>query len=166
MDVGSVIAENAARLLSSSADAIRRHDLESAAILIEKAFEYDPGIAPSYSFRCRKIVKRCCPQVLSKAKFPFTLSGFAEVCRELGYRRRRRRLLNRYIAVAPNARDRDVVLQSLQAHPARQAIISAVKIAIVWLRIRVRLRTRLRHVTHVLSTPRNKNSKRPMNVRS
>jgi molybdenum cofactor biosynthesis enzyme MoaA len=158
-DVGSVVSEHVAALLSLAVEELQRGDHESAVIRISKSLEHDPGLMPlPATLNSRQLVKQSFPEVLSRAKFPSTLSGFADVCRQLGYDKESNKLLRRYLRIAPNAPDRDTVRADLKLKKRIEKMIPLLRIRvrsdlnkiILWLRIRVRLRTRLRNAFSIL----------------
>jgi len=145
-DVGFVVSEHVAALFSSSINDMRHGDEKSAVIHMGKALRRDPGIEPLPGFcNVRRFVRKHYFDVLQNAKFPSTLSSFAAVCSELGFNRKSVRLLRRYLDLAPNTTNRTAVLATIEsAGEFRNSDV------ILWLRTKVRLRTRLRHVMRVL----------------
>jgi len=88
-------------LLSAASLAIGRHDEQSALVAITQAVEYDPGVRFCEQFTdCKRLLEGCIPKVLSEAKSPTTLWGFAAVAHDLGNHVDSKRLFLRYLMLA------------------------------------------------------------------
>ena len=169
-DVGAVVSEHVAALLSLAIEELRRSDEASALTRISKALEHDPGLdLESSGLSAGELLKHTFREILTRAKYPSTLSGFAAVYREIGCRRQSSRLLRRYLRLAPAASDSSEVLEHLRLQRrdelsriawrvrtfvsrAQQASVSYIQAGFRWLRLTGRLRTRIRNALGVFRT--------------
>ena len=112
---------------------------------LNQALELDPGIQQLHE-EGGATIRRHLDRILSEARFPLTLSWLAAISREIGDREASDLLLRRYLELAPYAPDRDHVARSLDeaAEVRSNGELSFATQSWLWLRSRVRFRTRLR----------------------
>jgi hypothetical protein len=119
---------------------------------VKQALSVDPGINPTYSSRANPI-RANLQRILNEARLPLTFKWLAAVCRQVGDEETSRLLLKRYLDLSPHTADRELDIRYLnnQLESADRRSIrpvewlnSVLMRPWLWLRSRVRLRTRLR----------------------
>jgi tetratricopeptide (TPR) repeat protein len=118
--VDNVEAEHVAGLLGAAWAAYREGDERYTIELLREALARDPGVAPDGdSGTASELIRACLPEILRGARSPSTVSGLATLCREWGDEAGSAQLLERYVALAPAAGDRDAIVAE---HHLRRAI--------------------------------------------
>ena len=112
---------------------------------LDQALALDPGIQQADQ-EGRTTIQRHLDRILSEARFPLTLSWLAAISRQIGDHEASDLLLRRYLELAPYAPDRDHVTRALAEAAAAQrgAELSLASQSWLWLRSKVRFRTRVR----------------------
>ena len=112
---------------------------------LHRALALDPGIQQMQE-EGGATIRHHLDRILSEARFPLTLSWLAAISLEIGDNEARVLLLRRYLELAPYAPDRDHVTRALAeaATVQRSAELSPATQSWLWLRSKVRFRTRLR----------------------
>jgi wyosine [tRNA(Phe)-imidazoG37] synthetase (radical SAM superfamily) len=87
-------------------------DTQRAVEQVTFALTYDPGLT-HIEDHGKKTIRAYMHSILSKARFPLTLSGLAGICRAWEDGESSQILLQQYLELAPDAPDRDHVLQHL-----------------------------------------------------
>jgi radical SAM protein with 4Fe4S-binding SPASM domain len=147
-------------LLKGALEDLRAGHVETVWSNVRKALEIDPGIH-DIGADSASAVRNSLPQVLLKARFPLTLTWLAGIFQQVKDHESAIPLLKRYLELAPDAPDRDHVLQGIRdaewsIEMSRRHAASMDEGSIdnesarplqhlwLWLRTSVRLRTRLR----------------------
>jgi len=112
---------------------------------LHRALALDPGIQQMQE-EGGATIRHHLDRILSEARFPLTLSWLAAISLEIGDNEAWLLLLRRYLELAPYAPDRDHVTRALAeaATVQRSAELSPATQSWLWLRSKVRFRTRLR----------------------
>ena len=105
-------AEYVGSVLKAAFKYAQANDTRSAVEQLVLALTHDPGLSPVED-RGTATIRVYLDQILSNARFPLTLSWLAAICREWGDGQSSAILLRRYLELAPDAPDRDHVLQDL-----------------------------------------------------
>jgi MoaA/NifB/PqqE/SkfB family radical SAM enzyme len=110
-----------------------------------RALALDPGVREIHE-EGGGTIRRHLDRILSEARFPLTLSWLAAISRSIGDHEASDLLLRRYLELAPYAPDRDHVERTLAESTTvqRGAEHSIATQSWLWLRSKVRFRTRLR----------------------
>jgi ectoine hydroxylase-related dioxygenase (phytanoyl-CoA dioxygenase family)/molybdenum cofactor biosynthesis enzyme MoaA len=130
-----VVAEEVTSLLWTCFDALAQNDQPAALSALKKALRYDPGFQSAEEYTdCRALLAASLQVVLSRARFPLTLSQMAAIAAKLGDRSAEIQLFRRYLQLA-----------------AREALSQRAPVTVVchlwrWLRLSVSVRSRLRRV--------------------
>jgi hypothetical protein len=145
------VVENVEKLLKCGFERLEYGDKVQGWRFVKQALSIDPGISPTYSSRANPI-RGNLQRILNEARLPLTFKWLATVCQQVGDEETSRMLMKRYLELAPDAADREQVIRYLQNRlkPAHRHSIrpvewlnSALMRPWSWLRLRVRLRTRL-----------------------
>jgi len=129
-------------------DDLKSGDAAKAWSGVRKALAIDPGIKEDVAEN-EAAIRECLPRVLQNARFPLTLTWLAGMFRHVHDDRSAILLLERYLQLAPDASDREAVLQgirdaewSLGLHPVTALVPDS-----LWTkaRSRIRFRTRVRN---------------------
>jgi hypothetical protein len=145
------VIENVEKLLKCGFERMEYGDRVQGWRFVKEALSLDPGISPTYSPGANPI-RANLQRILNEARLPLSFKWLATVCRQVGDEETSRMLLKRYLELAPDAADREQVIRYLQnqLQPVDRHSIgpvewlnSALMRPWSWLRLRVRLRTRL-----------------------
>ncbi len=108
--IDNVEAEHVASLLGAAQAAHRQGDEPRVIELLQEALARDPGVTIGDEQRNgHDLLRSCMAEILSGARWPSTLCWTAALCREWGDTEGAERFLERYLALAPAAVDRDVI---------------------------------------------------------
>lgn len=117
VEARSVAAQFATSSIAAALEFVRQGNEPMAVARLREALRADPGlICDCDHARASELLKRHLSAIIAGAHSPATLSGLAAICRAYGDGFSASRLLWRYLELAPDAPDRDHVLQSLN-HP-------------------------------------------------
>lgn len=106
-----VEAGHVAALLGLARAAHSRGDERYAVELLGEALARDPGGVPAGGFEsAERLLRARLPGILRGARSPSTVSELAALCRQWGDTEASTKLLERYVALAPKAVDRDVIV--------------------------------------------------------
>ncbi len=107
-------AEYVETVLKAALKYAQASDTQSAVGELVRALTHDPGLSPIEDHG-EATIRVYMNQIISKARFPLTLSGLAAISREWEDGESSAILLHRYLELAPDAPDRDHVLRHLAA---------------------------------------------------
>jgi MoaA/NifB/PqqE/SkfB family radical SAM enzyme len=131
-------------LLKGAVQHLKAGRQEEAWSSVNRALALDPGIQHTNETG-PAIIRHHLDRILGEARFPLTLSWLAGISREVGDDEASVLLLKRYLELAPDAPDRDHVARSLAtAVGIQNSELSSLEQPWLWLRSKIRLRTRLR----------------------
>ena len=109
LDVSSQLANRVEEKLKSACERLQSGKRDQAWPLVAEALAIDPGITLPNGSPFHVDLD----DVMARAKYPLTLTWLAAVCREVGNYHMSRRMLQRYLELAPHAPDRDHVARDL-----------------------------------------------------
>jgi hypothetical protein len=143
-----ISANRVAILLKSAVQNLELGRRSEAVDLVGQALAIDPSATVSFDSAGR-IDPSDLKKIVDKVRAPSTLTWLATVCRVSGDWKSSNLLLRRYLKIAPDAADREHVRADLKAsRPTLQIRINEsrafISNAVLKLRVRMRLRTRLR----------------------
>jgi MoaA/NifB/PqqE/SkfB family radical SAM enzyme len=155
-NLGMFDADRISALMKTAVENLEAGRQERTWSFITRALSIDPGIERSGDYS-ETTIQDSLPIVLSDTRYPLTLSWLAAVFRHIGDDRSSIVLMKRYLELAPDAPDRDSVAAWVRHAEMKHhqsgwnqptAGVSAGKTlwnqGWLWLRRKVRLRTRMR----------------------
>jgi hypothetical protein len=112
-------AEYVETVLRAALEYAQGNDVHNAVSQVICALTHDPGLS-SIEDHGQGIIRAYLNEILSNARFPLTLTWLAAISRQWGEMETSVLLLQRYLELAPNAPEREHVLQHLASQQSAQ----------------------------------------------